>query len=574
MKESWLANFWRGSRKGYVSEPEKAVVGILSFEVASLMSKVVNLWQCLNDKQMGRLRQEIINSFGIQKLVSDNEDYLMDLALAEIFENLSSVAKSLARLGKRCVDPMYQCLEHVFDDPIEIDLSWWGWDYRLKKMERKVKKMERFAAATSQLYQELEVLIELEQSLRRMQANVNINQVKLHEFHQKVMWQRQEVNNLREMSPWVRTFDYTVRLLLRSLFTVVKRIKHVFAIDHKEYAEGGNDPRYLNNGCLVRSNSISAPTQSSVHPSENHLSSGPLGRSVSNLGLSNHKNRLQNKKLRTPYHSSVLFRKHPSGRSKRLAHVGPFKGCMTAGYNSPTAESCMPGSSSSLRFADILQIDIGHIDKTNMLQPEPLSRRKMNIPKVSIFNSKCKILNASVSTLGDAALALHYANLIILIEKLAFSPHLIGLDARDDLYNMLPTSIKNSLRAKLRLFSKTEASSVYDSGLASDWSLTLGRILEWLAPLAHNMIRWHSERNFEKQRMVSRTNVLLVQTLYFANQAKSEAAITELLMGLQYISRFGREINVQAFMGSACGRACDNYLLHKDNIAVGMVDHT
>lgn len=247
---------------------------------------------------------------------------------------------------------------------------------------------------------------------------------------------------------------------------------------------------------------------------------------------------------------------------------------MTAGYNSPTAESCMPGSSSSLRFADILQIDIGHIDKTNMLQPEPLSRRKMNIPKVSIFNSKCKILNASVSTLGDAALALHYANLIILIEKLAFSPHLIGLDARDDLYNMLPTSIKNSLRAKLRLFSKTEASSVYDSGLASDWSLTLGRILEWLAPLAHNMIRWHSERNFEKQRMVSRTNVLLVQTLYFANQAKSEAAITELLMGLQYISRFGREINVQAFMGSACGRACDNYLLHKDNIAVGMVDHT
>lgn len=45
------------------------------------------------------------------------------------------------------------------------------------------------------------------------------------------MRQRQEVKTLREMSPWVRTYDYIVRLLLRSLITVVKRIKHVFEIN-------------------------------------------------------------------------------------------------------------------------------------------------------------------------------------------------------------------------------------------------------------------------------------------------------------------------------------------------------
>ena len=50
--QSWFSSLWRTSRKSIVLEPDKAVIGILTFEVASLMSKVVNLWQC---KVIGRL---------------------------------------------------------------------------------------------------------------------------------------------------------------------------------------------------------------------------------------------------------------------------------------------------------------------------------------------------------------------------------------------------------------------------------------------------------------------------------------------------------------------------------------
>jgi hypothetical protein len=176
-------------------------------------------------------------------------------------------------------------------------------------------------------------------------------------------------------------------------------------------------------------------------------------------------------------------------------------------------------------------------------------------------------LTAPPFTLGDAALALHYANVILLIEDLASSPHLIGLDKRDVLYNMLPTTIRTALRARLKSYARNMASSVYNAALVAEWHQALGQILEWLCPLALNMVRWHSDRNFEKQDAVSGTNVLLVQTLYFANQAKTEAAITELLVGLNYICRTGGHRLEKDFQEPDGSRVCNDYMFNRDGIA-------
>ncbi|KAL6509468.1 hypothetical protein OROGR_022778 [Orobanche gracilis] len=149
-----------------------------------------------------------------------------------------------------------------------------------------------------------------------------------------------------------------------------------------------------------------------------------------------------------------------------------------------------------------------------------------------------KILKPHSSTLGAAALSLHYSNLIIVMEKMINSPQLVGVDARDDLYSMLSSSIRLALRARL----KGVGFSASDPVLAADWRDALQKIVGWLLPLAHNMIKWHNERSFEQQNLVPKTNVLLFQTLYFANREKTEAAITELLVGLNYIWRFEREM--------------------------------
>ncbi|XWS66753.1 hypothetical protein CRYUN_Cryun05aG0227400 [Craigia yunnanensis] len=541
--ESWFGSSWWNSRKSASETTDKVVLGILAFEVASLMSKVVNLWHSLDDRELLNLREEITNSIGIQRLVSDDENYLMDLALNEVIENFGNLAMSVARLGKKCTDPVYHRFEHFINDPILNNFEWFGWEYRWKKMERKVKKMERFVAVTVQLTQELEVLAELEQTLRRMQRNAESDRVKLLEFQQKVMWQRQEVKNLRRMSPWVRTYDYIVRLLLRSLLTILERIKNVFGTNQMASVDGNNDFESINSDCLSRSHSFSTPIPCSVYPSDNNLcgfSSGPLGRSFSK---SVQKHQTNSKHLQSHYQSTALHGKQPHSKTKRSGHagVGPFKGCMSAGSNSPIFESCKPIGTGSMRFSGAYT---KNIDKINNSKMESLSCSNKIYSKLSIFNTK-RLLNAPTSTLGDDALSLRYANMIILIEKLVSSPHLIGLDARDDLYNMLPTTMRNALRVKLKSYAKTLGSFIYDASLAAEWSLALVRILEWLAPLAHNMIRWQSERNFE-EHVVSRSNVLLVQTLHFANRPKTEAAITELLVGLNYVCRIGRADNEKA----------------------------
>ncbi|XP_073144602.1 protein PSK SIMULATOR 1-like [Henckelia pumila] len=558
--ETWFNNIWKSSRKSISWEPERPVMGILSFEISRLMSKVANLWRSLSDGQIVKLREKIINSVGIRKLVSQDEYSLMDLALAEMIENLRSVSQSVAVLGKKCAEPKYHNLEKVFDDLDEIDPKWYGWQYRPKKIERKIKKMDRFIAATEQLYQELDVLAELEQTLRRMRAGADVGHVKLLEFQQKVVWQRQEVKNLREMSPWIRTYDYIVRLLLRSLFTIAERIKYVHRVNHRGHVEGLDNDGHIPADCLLHSNSVHALLQTSVYPSENN-SSRFLGRTLSNLDLSDDKSKYKNKKLHCRSQSTSHGGKPNQVKARGFAPAG-LAGCMTV-TDSPVAQrytSSFRGSSTCANSSE------------NDAQKVPVLSSIITPTRVSIFNFRHQGLSPPPSTLGYAALALHYANVIILTEKLASSPHLISLDAREDLYNMLPATIKSSLRAKLKTFSRTSSSSFYDDAFAAEWSLALTRILEWLSPLAHNMIKWQSERNIERRRLIYGSNVLLVQTLYFANQVETEAAIVELLMGLNYLSRFGREIEERPFRMSTCSRAYDGHMLPRDNISYDMID--
>lgn len=159
------------------------------------------------------------------------------------------------------------------------------------------------------------------------------------------------------------------------------------------------------------------------------------------------------------------------------------------------------------------------------------------------FGPKSRVLlYAPPSTVGGSALALHYANIIIVIEKLLCYPHLVGEEARNDLYLMLPTSIRKALKTNLKSYMNGLA--IYDAPLAHGWKERLEETLKWLSPLAHNMIRWQSERNFEQQQqVVTRANVLLLQTLFFCDCKMTEAAICELLVGLNYICWYEHQQN-------------------------------
>lgn len=621
--ESWFRSLWGTPRKN-AGGSQKVVIGVLAFESASLMSKVVHLWQSLSDKSIKRLREEIADSVGIKKLISDDEEFIVRLICYEMIENMRNIAKSVARLGKKCADPGLKSFEVFFENLMRRGDDPCGWKLTWKKMERKIKKMERFVSVNANLYQETEVLADLEQTLKRMKSNDG-DPANLLEYQKKVVWKRHEVKTLQEMSLWNKNHDYVVRLLARSLFTVFVQIKRVFGIEQLADCSDIKEPKVSNH--VSRSQPLSAQLQSSVHPSENNhprFFSGAIGRSTEKsvripkaskgknfysgpLGSSNTKastafeidnpksvsfysgplggssakaspapgmhnansvnfhpgppdkstksgplisaNKIRQGLWRGLSHSSVFQGRKSNSKQNQLASIGPPKGCMVNGNNSPVTDC----------YVDKDGVPPGIHDSSKDSKLEDVNGYKVD-GNLSSFSSKRRLLNALPESLGAAGLALHYANVIIVIQKLAEAPHLIGLDARDDLYNMLPASVRTTLKSRLKPCAKSLASSDYDTGLAGEWSEAISRILDWLAPLAHNMIRWQSERSFEQQNLVSRTNVLLVQTLYFANQEKTEAIITELLVGLNYIWRFGRELNAKTLVECASSRIFDEYL--------------
>ncbi|CAI9759795.1 unnamed protein product [Fraxinus pennsylvanica] len=539
------------------------------------MSKLLHLWQSLTDKQVARLREEIMNSVGIKMLVSEDDDRIVSLICLEMMENLGQVARAVARLSKQCSDPLLRSFEQAYNDLIKIGADTYGWQFTRNKMDKKTKKMERFIITNANLYQEMETLADLEQTLKRMKGNNDADSISLVEYEKKVAWKKRELKHLKENSLWNRTYDYTIHLLARSVFTIHGRIGHVFGINH--VAEVGvTDSRVSDSNYSRRSQSILS-MQSSVHPSENSIprfSSGSLGNKISMSGPILRANNVSD------FHSG------PLGNS--ITALGPISGKRSAVsfYSGPlvrSAENSGPlpkASKSSMRLwqfrnkSSNSKQKITHSKPNRLTASGPLTGCMMGVVNVRVpdvtkdvgtelhshgnstngnlsVGSKNRLLNAPPETLGAAALALHYANIVVIIEKLVASPHLIGNEARTDLYNMLPASIRVSLRVKLKPCTKSLSSSFYDTALTGARNQAMLDILDWLAPLAHNMIRWQSERSFEHQNIVSRTNVLLVQTLYFANQEKTEESIIELLVGLNYVWRYVREVNAKSLVEGA-----------------------
>lgn len=534
----------------------KQVLGILSFEVASVMSKTIHLHKSLSDSEISRLKNEISKSEGVTQLVSSDQSRVLELALAEKLDELNRVAGVISRLGRKCTEPALQGFEHVYGDIVNGLIDVKGLGFLVKDMGGMVRRMERYVSCTSSLYNEMEVLSELEQATKKFHNTQNEESRRA--FEQKLAWQRQDVRHLREVSLWNQTYDKAVEMLARTACTIYARICTVFG----EYVHRGGLPVLV--GSELPSKMVDECPRNSGSV---RLNSGPLKRPQS--------------KSSNGFHSGPIERRGPT------SSLRPQLGCrypdmadlfQAEDFNFPCVTSpgrifmdCLSLSSSISRIDDDDDGSIDVVDhndrssqlssccsvvsgglKREILNPNQSrasfsssgSRRQHNWNPVgnSQIGPKSWVTFYSLpSSVGGSALALHYANLIIIIEKLLHYPHLVGEEARDDLYQMLPSSLRTSLKNSLKAYMKGLA--IYDAPMAHDWKERVDRILRWLAPLAHNMIRWQSERNFEQHQIVMRTNVLLVQTLYFSDRVKTEEVICELLVGLNYICRYEHQQN-------------------------------
>ncbi|CAL9081652.1 unnamed protein product [Musa textilis] len=331
--ESWLGRMGlvRGSerRKGGAAEPAKAAtVGVLTFEVARLMSKAVQLWHALADDRVARLGDEVRRLEGVRKLVSDDREFLLALALAEMTDAIGSLARAVAQLGWRCCDPALQRFDAAYADLVKTGADPRGFEYAARKIEGKVKKMEGFVAASADLHDELEVLKELEQELRRMLASPDDGghlRGSVDDFKNKVLWQRRQVKDLRRASLWDTPYDFVVRLLGRSLFSIVGRMRQVFRFQFEEEATGKPGAR------LARSTPLSVHCS---HLDAVHMfASGPT---------TIDRREFTGQRLPAATGSPPPARKRQNSRTWWPVRRGPFGDCMVGGDRPAVLPSCIP----------------------------------------------------------------------------------------------------------------------------------------------------------------------------------------------------------------------------------------
>nr|CAD1843835.1 unnamed protein product [Ananas comosus var. bracteatus] len=428
------------------------------------------------------------------------ERYLAALAVAERLDELNRVAAAAARLGRRCSVPALLGFEHVHSDllsgrPLPAAPSLLLPPSAVPHLFR---KMDRLAAATAALYAELEALADLEQSAKKLSPDAAARRA----LDNKIRWQRHDVRHLRDASLWNHSFDSAVLLLARAVCSLHSRLRLLF----------GPDP------LLPLLPLFPSPSPSPSLPPNSNPPSQPI-----QLEFSFPDRR-----------DDAAFRLNCSAAPGRL-----FMDCLS--LTSSAAEASFDDDDDHHHRSGSSHYKTGPLLPPSGEQGPPPKSGRIATGRLK-FGPKTKLTAlAPPSTVGGSALALHYANTVIIIEKLLRYPHLVGEEVRDDLYQMLPSSLRAALRKSLKSYVKTLA--IYDAPLAHDWKEKLEKILVWLAPMAHSMIRWQTERNFEQQQIVLKGNVLLLETLYFADREKTEAVICELLVGLNYICRYEQQQN-------------------------------
>lgn len=436
--------------------PEKPdIFGILAFDTAKSMSRLVSLYKSLSNDEMFHLRKEVIRERGIMFLTSDDECFLLTLGCVERLEDLDWAANAVSRLGQKCSDyglirfaQVYKDLKNGHLDIHKLN------NYGSKEVEKSIEKMEKFTSLTCELYVELEELTQMETSERKVtdfKKNDTDHSPNYDVFDNKICNQRKLVRHLKEVSLWNQSYDKIVGIMAKMVCVLYVRICTLF----RPY-----------------------------------------------ISILQHNKTIQQRLVCDP--------------TPRTTMSGPI-------------QSATPKKVPLVRFLSR--------DSSVFISEDVRLRLEVRQYNSNLVNHRNRVFEAaSPSTVGGSGLAARYANVILLAEKYFYSESLIGDQARQSLYNMLPSSLKKYVRCKLRVAWREIEDEIYGGdALAEGWRKAVEDMLLWLVPVAQATVTWQSERNVEKHVFDSRPTVLLLQTLHYADLEKTEAALTEVLVGLSCI---------------------------------------
>ncbi|KAL0545120.1 hypothetical protein IC582_020263 [Cucumis melo] len=451
---------------------------ILCFDTAKTMAALISLYRSLSDDEISRLQNDTLRSKGVSYLNSRDEEFLLNLACSERLEELNNAASSVSRLSRKCADLGLTRFDLLFSDMKLGIFHSVKSDPGFKNVAKLISRMEKLVLLTAELHSAMEALTEMEASEKKLQK-----------------W--------KQLGP--KQFPpVNFELFDKKLSSQRKDVKHFKEISlwnqSFDYAVG----MMTRLVCFIYARIVTI--------------FGPL---VPDQACSLYHNP-QIRILR-----DRVWRWNFYGGNRKCSSDNEYRLVTQSGPIPKKGKKELVRFPSGIRAKDDIGIGCGEFNSST-----PANNR--------VYTS------APPTTVGGSGLSINYANVILFAERCLHAPATIGEEARGELYEMLPAGIKEKVRAKLRRnnwVKRGEGAEEMGSGgnghsLAAGWREAVEEMLGWLGPLAHDTVRWQSERNMEKQRFDTNPTALLMQTLHYSDLEKTEAAIVEVLVGLSCIYRY------------------------------------
>ncbi|KAL8166451.1 hypothetical protein V2J09_007950 [Rumex salicifolius] len=214
------------SRSGFVSGGilRGTKVSILAFEVANTVVKGCKLINSVSEKRITHVKEVLLPSQGVQKLVSKDMDQLLKIVAHDKREELELFSAEVVRFGNRCKDPQWHNLERYFQKQnLELDSQ----NLVTEEVESMMDQLMSLVQCTSELYHELHSLDRFEQEYHCKQKDEGEDVI----LRSEIKKQKKLVKNLKKRSLWSRSLEEVIEKLVDIVLYVRMRIQDNFNTD-------------------------------------------------------------------------------------------------------------------------------------------------------------------------------------------------------------------------------------------------------------------------------------------------------------------------------------------------------
>lgn len=205
-------------------------ITILSFEVANTIVKGANLMQSLSKDNIKHLKEVVLPSEGVQRLISKDMDELLQIAAADKREELKIFSGEVIRFGNRCKDPQWHNLDRYFEKLSSELIP----QKQLKEAaETIMEELKNLVQYTAELYHELHALDRFEQDFRRKQQEEENPSApprgdSLAILRAELKSQKKHVRSLQKKSLWSKILEEVMEQLVDIVHFLHMEIHNAF----------------------------------------------------------------------------------------------------------------------------------------------------------------------------------------------------------------------------------------------------------------------------------------------------------------------------------------------------------